>query len=163
MNVNHHTTTAIPVDDKYAAILGKAVYIFAYYEWTIIYIIAFYESGFVAQYSRPSKSPLTSGAVNQKLKEIINGFDFPESNVTKAEIELCQQEFESLIAKRNALIHAHPATDIDGSQILVYQTKPSKPFSDMVWKESEINEIIKEIDNAGVKASAILNQIRRRS
>jgi hypothetical protein len=160
MNVDHHTATRIPVNDKYAAVLGKAVYLFAYYEWTIIYIIDFYESGFVAQYSRPGESPLTSGAVNRKLKEIIKGFDFPASNVTKTEIELCQQEFESLIKKRNALIHAHPATGIDGSQILVYQTKPSKPFSDMVWKESEINEIIKEIDDAGVKASAILDQIR---
>jgi len=56
-----HSTTRVPVDDEYAALVGKAVYVFAYYEWAIIYIVEFLRSGFVAEYSRGS--PLTSGAV----------------------------------------------------------------------------------------------------
>ena len=34
-----HTSTRVPVDDSYAALVGKAIYVFAYYELTIIFII----------------------------------------------------------------------------------------------------------------------------
>ncbi|MBU2739378.1 hypothetical protein [Acidithiobacillus concretivorus] len=43
----HHSSTRVPVDDSYAALVGKAVYVFAYYEWTIIYVIDYLQSGFV--------------------------------------------------------------------------------------------------------------------
>jgi len=163
MKVNHHFTTRIPVNDEYAAIVGKAVYVFSYYEWTIIYLIDYSENGFVAEYSRPTKRPLISRAVNNKLKESIDKLYFPVSTVTKIEMEQCQNEFEDLIEKRNALIHAHPITDNDGSQILAYQTKPSKALSDMIWQESDIENLIEEIDSAGVKAGKILDKIARYS
>ena len=77
MKNNHHTTTRIPVNDEYAATVGKAVYLFAYYEWTIIYIIDYLKSGFVTEYSRPQNRPMTSGAVKEKLREVINLSVFP--------------------------------------------------------------------------------------
>jgi hypothetical protein len=161
MKINHNTTTRIPVNDDYAAILGKAVYLFAYYEWIIIYIIEYLDKGFVSEYSRPTKRPLTSGSVNVKLKETIAKVDFSTLTVDNADLEQCQQEFENLIDKRNALIHAHPITDKDGSQILAYQARPSKAISDMTWKLSEIESLIKEIDATGVKAGKILDEIRK--
>jgi len=59
----NHQTTRIPVKDEYAALIGKAIYIFAYYEWTIIWIIEFLESGFVREYSR--EKIMTSGNVKK--------------------------------------------------------------------------------------------------
>ena len=65
-----------------------------------------------------------------------------------------------LINKRNALIHAHPITDEDGSQILSYQSKPGKSISDMIWQSSEVDDLIQEIDKAAVEAGAILDKLR---
>ena len=125
----HHTTTRVPVDDQYAALVGKAVYVFAYYEWTIIWIIEHLEAGFVSSYSRGN--PMTSGGVQKRLHGVINNPLTNFAKISRQELQACCDTFGSLIVKRNALIHAHPRTDTEGAQILAYQTKLSKPLPDM--------------------------------
>lgn len=65
-----HRTTRTPIDDQYVCLVGKAVYLFAYYEWTIIYIIEQLEKGFVGEYSRGK--PMTSGKVSYRFGNVIN-------------------------------------------------------------------------------------------
>ncbi len=156
--MNHHTTTRIPVNDEYAALVGKAVYVFAYYEWTIIWIIEFLESGFVREYSR--EKTMTSGSVKNRFKKTIDSLHTIPGGVTGNELRECLSKFSDLIIKRNALIHAHPITDSDGSQILSFQTQPSKPLPDMKWPSSEVEKVICEIDKIGCEASLILENIR---
>lgn len=158
-SMSHHETTRIPVNDEYAALVGKAVYVFAYYEWTIIWIIEFLESGFVKEYSR--EKTMTSGSVKDKLKKTIDSLSSIPNGVTEQELAECLNKFSDLILKRNALIHAHPITDSDGSQILSYQTQPSKPLPDMKWPSSEVKKIITEIDHIGCEASSILDKLRK--
>ena len=76
---------------------------------------------------------MTSGVVRKRFRRVIDNLVSEPANVTKAGLESCLTEFSGLVIKRNALIHAHPCTDEDGSQILTYQTKPSKPLPDMKW------------------------------
>ena len=153
-----HSTTRVPVDDHYAAVVGKAIYVFAYYEWAIIWIIDYLKSGFVHEYSRVT--PMTSGAVKKNFCVVINDSTTDFTKVTKQElIDLCDQ-FDALIVKRNALIHAHPCTDLDGKQILSYQTKPSKPLPDMKWRVTEVESVISEFDTASCDAGAILEKLR---
>ena len=64
-----YITTRVPVEDTYAALVGKAVYVFAYYEWTIIWIVESLCRGFVAEYSRGK--PLVSGAVEKRFRSVI--------------------------------------------------------------------------------------------
>jgi hypothetical protein len=151
-------TTRVPVDDQYAALVGKAVYVFAYYEWTIIWIIEHLEPGFVSSYSRGN--PIMSRGVQKRLQDVINN---PLTNFVKTsrqELQACCDAFDSLIVKRNALIHAHPCTDTDGTQILAYQTKTSKPLPDMKWSKEEVIRIISEIDAAACNAAVVLDKIR---
>jgi len=157
--MNLHTTTSVPVDDEYAALVGKAVYIFAYYEWTIIWIIEYLENGFVSRYCREKQ--MTSGEVRNNFRRVIDNLVSEPANVTKAALESCFTEFFGLVRKRNALIHAHPCIDEDGSQILIYQTKPSKPLPDMKWPSQEVKNIIAEIDKASCSAGEILDNIRK--
>jgi len=157
--MNHHTTTRIPVNDEYAVLVGKAVYVFAYYEWTIIWIIEFLEPGFVMKYSR--ERTITSGGVKNKFQKTIDALHTVPKGITKNELKECLNKFSHLIVKRNALIHAHPGTDSDGSQILSYQTQPSKPLPDMKWPSSEVKKIISEIDKIGCEASSTLDKIRK--
>jgi hypothetical protein len=142
----------------YAALVGKAVYIFAYYEWTIIYIIDHLQSGFVGKYSRGGS--MTSGNVRQELQNTINSPHVSFAKVSKVELQTCCDQFEELIVKRNALIHAHPITDLDGSQILAYQTKVTKPLPDMKWPKSEVESIIREFDAAACAAGVLHDRLR---
>ena len=112
------SSTRVPVDDSYAALVGKAVYVFAYYKWTIIYIVDHLQSGFVATYSRGA--PMTSGRVRQELQGAINNPQTSFAGVSKSELQACCNKFGELVNKRNALIHAHPVTDSDGAQTLAY-------------------------------------------
>lgn len=107
-----HSSTRVPVDDFYVALIGKAVYVFAHYEWTIIYIIDYLRSGFAGRYSRGS--PMTSGNVRQELQNTIDSSQVSFARVSMVELQACCNKFEKLIVKRNALIHAYPITDSDG-------------------------------------------------
>ncbi len=153
-----YTTTRIPVDDKYSALVGKAVYIFAYYEWTIIWIIERLDKGFLSKYHRGN--PMTSGDVKMKLQEVINNSLIKHSNISKKELQECCDTFGAMIVKRNALIHAHPITDTTGAQILAFHTKPSKPLPDIKWSIAEVEIIISEIDAAESDAAVIFDKIR---
>ncbi len=154
-----HTTTRVPVDDSYAALVGMAVYVFAYYEWTIIWIIELLQSGFVHKYSR--ESSFTSGAVRLELEKTINNPAIDFSKVSKQELQSFCDQFDRLIVRRNALIHAHPSTDSDGSQIFTYQTKITKPLPDMKWPKEEVEAIVKEFDHAACDAGILLDRLQQ--
>ena len=156
--MTHHSTTRVPVDDSYAALVGKAVYVFAYYEWTIIYVIEHLQNGFVQKYSRGS--PMTSAAVRDALQKTVSNPCVSFARVPRAELQACCEEFERLIVKRNALIHAHPVTDSDRSQILAYQTKTTKSLPDMTWSRTELETIIQAFDAAACRAGVILDRLR---
>lgn len=152
-----HFSTRVTVDDSYATLVGRAIYIFAYYEWTIIYIIEYFQSGFVRKYCRGSS--MTSGNVRQELQDTINRSHVPLTKISRTELQACCDEFEKLIVNRNALIHAHPITDSDGSQILAYQTKVTKPLPDMKWSRPDIETIIQEFDAAACRAGLLLDRL----
>jgi len=153
-----HTSTRVPVDDAYVSLVGKAVYVFAYYEWTIIYIIDYLQGGFVHRYSRGA--PMTSGPVKDAFQSMIGNPTISFAKVSQVELQACCDEFERLTVKRNALIHAHPCTDSDGAQILAYQTKVTKPLPDMKWPRAEVEAIIKEFDVAACSAGSLLDRLR---
>ena len=153
-----HTTTRVPVDDTYVALVGKAVYVFAYYEWTLIYIIEYLRNGFVGEYSRGKT--LTSGNVKGEFQKAINNLSPSFQKVPVSDLQRICDDFERLIVKRNALIHAHPITDTDGAQILAYQTQVTKPLPDMKWPKTEVESIIAAFDAAACKAGSILEHLR---
>lgn len=159
---NLHTSTKVPVDDEYVALVGKAIYVFAYYEWSIIWIVEFIQPGFVQEYSR-ARHPMTSGAIKTHFQEAIEKSLVDDASVSKGELEACLSEFDALIIKRNALIHAHPVTDVDGAQVLAYQTNPSRPLPDMKWQAKDVIELIASFDKAAVSAGQILDRMRQRA
>jgi hypothetical protein len=153
-----HSTTRVPVDDHYVTLIGKAVYVFACYEWTIIWIIEILKSGFLNEYSRGNS--MTSGAVLKYFRNVTNDLSNDFTKVSKQELIDCCNHFEKLIIKRNALIHAHPCTDEDGAQILAYQTKTSKLLPDMKWPTTEVERVISEFDKAACDAGQVLDKLR---
>ncbi len=149
--------TRVPFDPSYTALVGTAVYVFAYYEWAVIYLIQQFKPGFVAHYCRGA--PMTSGQVKRELEAILNDTATVYAKVSRAELEVCCNRFASLIDKRNALIHAHPITDTDGSQILNYQAKVDRPLPDMKWPMSTVSQVLQEFDAAACDANALLHRL----
>ena len=147
-----------PYNEKYVKSLGLAVYLFASYEWNIIYIIERLEPGFVTEYCR--ENPMTSWKVWKRLEKALEQ-DTGCHSVDKIEMESCCKEFNTLRIKRNALIHAHPITDIDGAQILNYQGKISRSISDKKWKIEDIEEFIEEICPARSRANKIQHGLKK--
>jgi hypothetical protein len=103
---------------------------------------------------------MTLGNMRQELQGTINSPHVSFAKVSKQELQACCDEFDVLIVKRNALIHAHPITDSDGSQILAYQTKITKPLPDMKWPKTEVESIIQEFDRAACSAGTLLDRLR---
>src|SRR5687767_4349309 len=93
--VSLHSTTRVPVDDQYAALVGKAIYLFAYYEWTIIWIIEYLAPGFVGDYCRGK--PLPSGGVKKRLDELTNDPTTDFSKVSSNELAECGNIFQALV------------------------------------------------------------------
>jgi hypothetical protein len=148
--------TRVPHDPKYTALVGTAVYVFSYYEWAIIYLIQQYKSGFVSRYCRGA--PMTSGGVKKELEGILSDQQTNYVHATRTDIEACVLEFARLIDKRNALIHAHPITDQNGSQILNYQARVDHPLPDMKWPVAELEAAISEFDDAACRANELLHR-----
>src|SRR3546814_9400565 len=118
--------TRVPHDSDNVHLIGTAVYFFAYYGWAVIYLIQQYKDGFVSKYSR--EATMTSRAVCDELDSILADDRRSYDVVAKNELQACRDEFDCLVHKRNALIHAHPITDQDGSQILSYQGRAGRPL-----------------------------------
>ena len=150
-------TTRVPVDDAYATLIGKTVYVFAYYEWTIIWIIERLCPGFVRQYSRGN--PMSSGCVLERLRRAKDSPATSFGGATRQELEECVARFEALVTKRNALIHAHPATDVDGAQVLVYQSKATRPLPDMKWSHKDVVAVLAEFDQAASTSGGLLHKL----
>lgn len=154
--------TRIPHDERYTACLGKAVYVFSYYEWTLIYIIERLKPGFVHEFARGERY-FTSGTLKRRLDEVLSGQAPNLEEDLIAELRTCHDEFHALVPKRNALVHAHPITDAGGDQILLYQANTEREISDFKWELQRIEEFIGDVDQASSFASRILQRLTLRA
>ena len=150
-------TIRIPYDFDYTALLGTAVYAFAYYEWVVIYLIQQFEPGFVHRYCRGL--PMPSGGVKNKFVNILKNPVASYTSVSRDELRACCDRFAALIATRNALIHAHPVTDSDGGQILYRQGRLDRSLPDMKWSKEAVERAIQDFDAAACEANALLQRL----
>ena len=149
----------VPFDEDYVKLVGTAVYLFFYYEWTVIYVIDLLEPGFLPEYCRHPRG-ITSGKVSERFKTAVDNYHGGKG-VETTELECCSQIFYDLVQRRNALIHAHPITDEGGAQILNYQASPSKQISDMKWESVRLEEFICKIDVAAYQIGNVFEYLRR--
>ena len=147
----------VPLDENYVSLLGKAIYLFAYYEWLIIYIVQAMEPGFVAEYSR-AKQPMTSGTIRTRFNEAIrNATGLPHEDMNA--LAACWSDFDGMVTRRNALVHAHPITDVGGGQILHYQTSLSRQYPDLKWDEVTIQNFLRDVDSAVLRADIMRSKL----
>ena len=136
----------IPVDEPYIHLLGKAVYSFAYYEWRIIFLIERLSPGFPHEYFA-QKTTYTN--VKNRLKKAVQDAVHIRRELQDA-LKACHGEFAGLIPRRNALIHAHPITDVDGAQRLVHNERPGT-LPDMKWSSEELIGFVEDVERASLR------------
>jgi hypothetical protein len=59
-----------PYDSGYVAAIGRAIYIFAIYEWNVVHTIERLRPGFLHRW-RFAKNPMTAGTVGKKFKNAV--------------------------------------------------------------------------------------------
>ena len=106
---------------------------------------------------------MVSGEVKRELEKILDNPQTTYTLVTKAELDISCKNLTDLIVKRNALIHAHPVTDHDGSQILSYQTNLDRKLTDMKWPVAEVETAIAEFDQAACSVNELLHRLLRQA
>ena len=152
----------VPFDPDYVALLGKAILSVRLLRVdNNLPSIEKLDSGFLKTYSRGER-PVTSGNVGQRFGDAIRASCGLPPEDRKA-LDVCADEFRELIPRRNALVHAHPITDTDGSQILSYQTSPARSLPDVKWDEVSIKDFLIAADAAVGRAASLYERISSRS
>ena len=149
--------TRVPFEESYVCLLGQAVYLFAYYEWQIVYIINCLSQEFVREYSRGR--PLTSGDLYKRFAAEL-AKENASSGALFASLEACRATFHNLIPRRNALVHAHPITHKVEGQIVAFQAGSSRPIRDLEWERAHLRTFIQDVDKAACEAGALFDQLR---
>jgi len=144
----------VPANDTYVALLGRAVYNFAYLEWAVIYTIETLAPGYLAEYTGAAR-PMPSSVVANTLRERVIGRTDLSSDL-KDKLAACADRFSRLVNDRNRLIHGHPYTAEGGNQQLSYQGRlPSTS-----WSIDEVEVIAREFDDAACEMNDVFHQLR---
>ena len=110
-----------PHDSEHVAAIGRAIYISAIYEWTVVHTMEKLRPGFLNK-CRFAKNPMTAGTVGIKFRNAVN----EASNLARplaSNLKEAARAFVELSDERNELVHAHVYSEPDGRQQLVYQGK----------------------------------------
>ena len=78
-------------------------------------------------------------------------------DVDAARIRPCLAQFRRLVDGRNSLIHAHPITDLDGSQVLKHQGKHGR--GGLTWAREEIDDFAAQVSEAACTAIEVRRMI----
>jgi hypothetical protein len=142
-----------PYDSGYVAAVGRAIYIFAFYEWNVVHTMERLRPGFLSKW-RFAKRPMTAGTIGKKFKnavdessDLIRPF---ASNLNEA-----AKTFMEFVDERNELVHAHVYSEPDGRQQLIYQGKDKT----RTWSVAEIDDLAHRFENYSIALHDLMKEI----
>lgn len=149
-------------DKNYVANVGLAMYVFAGLEGLICEVIDFFIQDF--RYYVARENALTSGLIREKLLLVLQDEHIQYQCFTKRELEDFHDEFFDLVERRNALIHARPATAPGGKlKVLNYQAFKNKKYLDVLWLIEDVQQFTRDVSAAQYTADAIRMKLRNGS
>jgi hypothetical protein len=143
----------IPVEDAYCALLGRAIYIFAYYELIVIKIVDHFSPGYVEQYL---VSVWTSRAIGETLKGVIQKSDLSDTHL-RLKLETEAERFLELVDDRNSLLHFHPYSAISGEQEFLEYRSPAH----IQWDRSVIRKAIEEFEEGSIELRNLFRKLKQ--
>jgi hypothetical protein len=145
----------VPADETYTALLGRAVYNFAYLEWGVIYTVETLSPGYLSEYAQAQR-PMPSGQVAAAFRETLNArVDLPSD--LKEKLATCAARFTKLVDDRTRLIHAHPYTADGGHQQLSYQGR----LPPATWPDAGVEAVARDFDAAACDTNEVFYELKK--
>ena len=142
-----------PYDSGYVAAIGRAIFIFANYEWTVVHTMERLRPRFISKW-RFAKNPMTAGRLGKKFKNAVNeASDLARPLASK--LKEAARAFLELADERNELVHAHVYFEPNGRQQLVYQGKDKT----RTWSVAEIDDLAHRFENSSIALRDLMKEI----
>jgi hypothetical protein len=142
-----------PYDLGYVAAIGRAIFIFANYEWTVVHTMEKLRPGFLSKW-RFAKNPMTAGKLGKKFRNAVDeASDLAPPLVSN--LKDAARAFIAFIDERNELVHAHVYSTVNGSQQLIYQGKNKT----RTWSVAEINDLAHRFENYSIALRDLMKEI----
>jgi hypothetical protein len=106
-----------PYDSGYVAGIGKAIYIFAIYEWNVVHTIARLRPGFLHKW-RFAKKAMTAGKLGKKFSNAVDEASELAPPLV-SNLKDAARAFIEFVDERNELVHAHVYSGVNGRQQLI--------------------------------------------
>ena len=142
-----------PHDSAYVAAIGRAIFIFANYEWTVVHTMEKFRPGFLSKW-RFAKNPMTAGRLGKKFKNATNkASDLPRPLISR--LKEAARAFMEFVDERNELVHAHVYSEPNGRQQLIYQGKDKT----RTWSVAEIDDLAHRFENSSIALRDLIKEI----
>ncbi|MHB8433251.1 MAG: hypothetical protein ACYDCA_06580 [Candidatus Tyrphobacter sp.] len=141
----------ISVADEYLRAIGRAVYNFASLEWNIICIGRRLKAGFDTE-----QSASTAGQTARAFLKLRDEIPMLDAEFSSKLREL-GETFGKLTSVRDDLLHAHPATDSTGQQVL-HRWRVKGRTRIRTWSIPDILDAARRFEEASIKANALLHE-----
>ncbi len=142
-----------PYDSGYVAAIGRAIFIFANYEWTVVHTTEKLRPGFLNKW-RFAKRPMTAGKVATKFTNAVN----KSNNLVRpfaSNLNEASRAFMELASERNELVHSHLYSEPDGRQQLIYQGKDKT----RTWSLAEVDDLAHRFENSSIALRDLVKEI----
>ena len=142
----------MPKDPDYLEALGRAIYRWAMMEWAVIYLAEELhpESGLAKR-----SATMTSREVTEQFHAALAATKVSDSTLSDARAIL--YDYDTLVPRRNDIVHAHPAT-VSGQQRL-HRVQPDGTRE--VIEMEDLLGFSSECARLGNQASALLWALRQ--
>ena len=135
----------IPADPEYLQALGRAVYNFTYFEWSVVWtIVKLSGDGFD---NVPKGKPASE--IAKALKSAIEKTTPPLSDALRRQLVKIDESYRVAIRRRNKLFHAHPYTATDGNQQL--------GGGGVEWPMTEVDSAAKMFEEAAIASNGVFH------
>jgi hypothetical protein len=142
-----------PHDSSYVAAIGRAIFIFANYEWTVVHTMERLRPGFLSKW-RFAKNPMTAGRLGKKFEKAVNESNDLALPLTST-LKEAARAFVELADERNELVHAHVYSEPGGRQQLIYQGKDKS----RTWSIAEIDDLAHRFENSSIALRDFMKEI----
>ena len=142
-----------PFDTGYVAAIGRAIFLFANYEWTVVHTMERLRPGFLNKW-RFSQKPVTAGKLGKKFGNAVNEASDLARPLT-SRLKEAAKAFIEYVDERNELVHAHVYSEPNGRQQLIYQGKEKT----RTWSFAEIDDLAHRFENSSIAIRDLMKEI----
>jgi hypothetical protein len=142
-----------PYDSEYVAAIGRAIYVFTNYEWTVVHTMEKLRPGFLNKW-RFAKKAMTAGPLGKKFEKAVNESSDPSPPLT-LRLKEAARAFIEFVDERNELVHSHVYSEPDGRQQLIYQGKDNT----RTWSIAEIDDLAHRFENSSIALRDLMKEI----